>query len=273
VNSVIFSLTYNYAQTIASILILLSFNEYLGKKRYALIGACLGLVFLSRLTAGLVIIFYLLAIITEKCSWYIKIKNLIWLSLPIFICLLIFGLYNLVRFNNPIETGYTLTNSYKEFPELHPYGQFSYRYIPSNFYYYFLEGLNPNYASVSENCPKYQLAFPYITPNITGAISFFIISPLFILLFTADYRNKTNQLLLVTAIIITLTLLSYYYNGWPQIGPRYYIDCLPVLFMILLSKLKNEFTNTHKAIIIMSSLLNLSLVYSLVYSLITSNHV
>ncbi|MCX6745301.1 MAG: hypothetical protein NTX82_07325 [Candidatus Parcubacteria bacterium] len=266
INSVFSSLAYNYSQTISTFLVLLSFNEYFGKKRYALIGAFVGLVFLSRLTAGLVIIFYLLAIITEKISWRRKIKNLTWLSIPVLICLLMFGLYNYARFGNPLETGYTQTHSYSEFPELHPYGQFNYKYIPSNLYYYFLEGLTPNYAPVADNYPKYQLAWPYIIPNFFGSISFFIISPLFILLFKADYRNKINQLLLITALIITITLLSYYYNGFAQIGPRYYLDCLPVLFMILLSKLKDGFTVTHKTIIVISSLLNVFLTVSLIYA-------
>ena len=269
INSVIFSLTYNYAQTVANFLVFLSFNEYFGKKRYALIGLFLGLVFLSRMTAGLVIIFYLLAILTEKISWRPKIINLIWLTGPVIVCLLLFGLYNNARFHNPLETGYTLTSSYNELPALHPYGQFSYKYIPSNFFYYFLEGLTPNYAPVPLNYPKYQLAFPYITPDIFGSVSFFIISPLFILLFKADYRNKTNQLLLITALVITVTLLSYYYNGFAQIGPRYYLDCLPVLFIILLSKLKAGVTNTHKTIIVISSLLNLFLTFSLIYSFLT----
>lgn len=259
ISSMLFIGSYYYAHAISTILIIFSFYEYFGKKRYWLIGAFLGLVLLTRFTAFLAIIFFILNVIFEKISNRQKIRELFLLFVPIIICLIILLLYNYLRFGNLLENGYNLTNIYLQNANRHPFGQFNLKYIPTNIYYYFLETFKP---LISPSEPL--LISPYIAPWKFGALSFFIISPLWLLLFKADLKNKNIKYLLIASGVILFILLCYYYNGWPQIGPRYFNDFLPMLFVILLFNLqKTRLTIFYKFIISFSALLNIYLFIAL----------
>ncbi|MCX6743014.1 MAG: hypothetical protein NT116_02140, partial [Candidatus Parcubacteria bacterium] len=206
---------------------------------------------------GLVAIFYLLSIFFEQETWQKKLRQFAQFLLPIFFCGLVILSYNYLRFSNPLTTGYKLTWFNQHYYAFSTDGQFNLKYIPTNLYYYFLESFRPNYLPVLPGQNTHQLAFPYIVPYQRGSLSFFIISPLFLLLFKADYRKKINKQLLATAFIILFILLCYYYNGHYQIGPRYFNDFLPLLFIILLSYFQNkEFNDYYKLIIIISIFLN-----------------
>ncbi|MCX6743013.1 MAG: hypothetical protein NT116_02135 [Candidatus Parcubacteria bacterium] len=264
VASIFFNGPYYFAHIVTTILIFLSLLEFFGKKRFWLIGILSGLILLTRLTASLTIIFFILAIIFDNTQLKNKVKNLIFLFIPVIICFLLLCGYNYLRFNNFFESGYTLTNAYQKSTEVHPYGQFSLKYIPANFYYYFIESFQPFYISMPPDFYYYQLAPPYILPDPTGSLSFFIISPLFLLIFKADLKKKIIKYILITSLIILLILLSYYWNGWPQIGPRYMNDFLPLLFTILLFQFKDiKLKKSYKLIIAFSALLNVYLCLAL----------
>jgi len=264
VASIFFNGPYYFGHIVTTILTFLSLLEFFGKKRYWLIGILSGLILLTRLTAALTIIFFILVIIFGHTQLKNKVKNLIFLFIPVFICFLLLCGYNYLRFNNFFESGYTLTTAYLRSPEVHPYGQFSFKYIPTNFYYYFIESFQPYFKLVPRDHFYYQLAPPYIFPDPSGSISFFIISPLFLLIFKSDLKNKIIKYLLLTSLIILLVLLSYYWNGWPQIGPRYINDFLPLLYTVLLFKFKDtKLKKNYKLIIACSAILNVYLCLAL----------
>jgi hypothetical protein len=285
ITAIFFYGPYYFAHIVTTFLIFLSLLEFFGsswpnsasinkqslesktrseKKRFWLIGILSGLILLTRLTASLTIIFFILAIIFDNTQLKNKVKNLIFLFIPVIICFLLLCGYNYLRFNNFFESGYKLTMAYEGAPEVHPYGQFSLKYIPTNFYYYFIESFQPYFKLMPADHYYYQLAPPYIVPDQHGSLSFFIISPLFLLLFRSDLRNKIIKYLLFTSIVILLVLLSYYYNGWPQIGPRYMNDFLPLLFTILLFQFKDtKLKKSYKLIIAFSALINIYLCLAL----------
>lgn len=258
INSTLFPLAWYYAQTISTLLVFLTFYEYFGKKRYWLIGILLGLVVLTRFTAFLAIIFYCFAIFFEKTNLKLKIKNFSSLIIPITFCLFILLGYNYLRFNNPFITGYKLT-SFNQYYYFDGQGShFSLKYIPTNIYYYFLEGLLPFYAEVPEGETTYRLQSPYIFPHPRGSICFFIVSPLFLLIFFINKKNYIIKYLSINSAIILFILLIYYYNGAAAVGPRYLNDLLPLIFIILLYYFQqNELNYKHKIIITCSSLLNI----------------
>lgn len=250
-----------FCHVLTTILLAWALLEFLGLKRYLLIGLLIGLALLTRPTAGLSGIFFFLFLTFEKnLYWRQKLKQLFVLALPIFICgFLLFG-YNYLRFNNPWENSYTLSANYQKFPELRPYGLFSYQYIPDNFYHYFLELPGLNYITSPNDPTKYALQPPYLKKPNFGSLSFFLVAPLFLLLFRANRKNKTNQYVFFSAGITLLVLLNYYYNGWPQIGSRYFNDFLPLLFLVLLFTLQNKGLNyKHKIIIALSAIFNTAL--------------
>ena len=75
---------------------------------------------------------------------------------------------------------------------------------------------------------------PYVKVNYPG-VSFFTVSPIFIYIFGIKKLSKILKMLLVPIIIITFILLTYYWTGWLQVGPRYLLDLLPFLFIFLLA--------------------------------------
>lgn len=254
---------YWYAQTIVTILLFGSLYEFYGLRRYWLIGIFLSLTLLTRYTAILNGLFFALFIFFNQPEhWKKKFWQIFWLSLPV-ICagFLILG-YNYLRFNNLMETGYQITQPYAESLSMHRSGFFSLYYIPTNFYYYFLESFYPVYADPINAPAVYHLKFPYISGNGFGAISFFLISPIFIYLYQAKLKIKEVKYALITAGAITFVLLSYYYNGYLQLGPRYLNDVLPLLFLSLLYVFQNKGLHwQHKLIITLSAFINMYLWY------------
>ena len=254
---------YWYAQTIVTLLLFLSLYEFYGLRRFWLIGIFLGLTLLTRYTAILNGLFFALIIIFNQQE---NLKKRIWqlflLSLPV-VCagVLILG-YNYLRFNTPLETGYQIIQPYAANGAIHQFGFFHPYYIPTNFYYYFLESFSPIYADPLNAPGVYHLKFPYIGGNGFGAISFFLISPIFIYLYQAKLKIKEAKYAIITSGVITLVLLNYYYNGYLQLGPRYLNDALPLLFVILLYVFQAKGLRwQHKLIITLSAFLNIYLWY------------
>ena len=265
VSATMIATAYFVAHTLATILFILSLLEYYGKKRYWLIGSLLGLIFLSRFMAGLAVIFYLLLIIFSNEQLKIKIKQLLQLGAPILLAGLLLLGYNFIRFGNIFESGYQLTNFYQHFFYYRQHGFFSLYYIPSNFYYYFLETFIPFYATIPAGQPLYLLSAPYFSLNPWGAGSFFLISPIFVLIYKANLKIKEVKYALIVAGLILFLLLCYFYIGFfPQVGGRYLNDFLPLLFLVLLYILQNTGLKfRHKIIITLSALLNLYLYFLL----------
>jgi len=269
ISSMVLIESYFYAQIITTLLLFLSLIEIYSKKRYWLIGIYFALILLTRYTAALTILFFILILIFSNITPKNKVKKMAMLFVPIFMAIIILGLYNYLRFEQIFINSYQLTSSYIKDTIIHPYGLFDLRYIPTNFYYYFLEGFTPILKDVPANIPRYILKYPYITINKLGATSFFLISPLFLLLYKADWTNAKIKYALITSGIILLILLSYFYNGHSQIGPRYLNDILPLLFLILLYIFqKNKLNYKHKLVIFFSVILNIYLWFTLIKPLL-----
>ncbi len=246
-----------FAQVIAVLLGLLSVYEYLGKKRYWLIGIFLALMLATRLTAGLNIIFFILEIIfisrKEKKQ---KIKNLISLLMPLIIASFLLITYNYLRFDNILEGGYK--NQYVLSPLLlkaRDYkGILSLEHLPTNVYYFFLSGPQLVYQGSS---PTFQL--PFIKPNPYG-MSIFVTSPYFLYFFFLKYRDRLSKILIINISIIAALLFLYYGGaGYVTMGYRYALDFLPLLFWILMKNYfeKNQELKTGmKIAIILSALFN-----------------
>lgn len=260
-----------FSHVIAVLLSFLALYEwFFGKKRYILLGFLIGFVFMTRFPAGLLGIFFVLSIIFDSSPWKEKLSDLVLFGTPIIFCGLILMYMNWLRFGNPLDTGYDQVNAFilndRERYELVNYGLFKIRNIPTNFYYYFLKGLDP----VRENVKVFQdktthiLKFPYITLTYPGT-SFFVVSPMFLwlFLFLGGKVKITREIsfLFVSIALTLLLLLMYFWSGWRQVGPRYTIDFLPALFvaLILLLKQLHHISKGFYLVVMLSSFLNLYL--------------
>ena len=144
------------------------------------------------------------------------------------------------------------------------YGLFSIKYLATNFYYYFIKTVDPILMDFSSGLKyPYLLKAPFIRVGYPG-VSFFVTSPIFLYIFKNNFKQKFIRLLLLPIVTITLIYLSFYWPGWVQIGPRYLLDVLPFIFIILLYSFEGRKLNpTQKIIIYISSLFNFYLFLSL----------
>lgn len=260
-----------FAQAVAVFLTFVSIREYFRKRRYWFIGVLWGAVFATRFTAGFGILFFIGAIITEAGQpTKQKIKHLAALFTPVVITGILLLTYNFVRFNDPFDNGYTRVNAHllndNQRYELINNGLFQLKNIPTNFYYYFLKTVDPvRQGIISFHGQTYVLKPPYVRAGYPG-VSFFIVSPIFLYIFRAVWREKIVKLALAPVLVTLFALLAYFWPGWTQVGPRYTLDFLPFLFLILLFAF-NKFTlpKLAKFIIVISSFVNLFLLITVFY--------
>lgn len=216
------SWSWQFAQVTAVFLQFLIINEYLSNKRYLLLGALSGLLVLTRMTASLAILYITLHILlVVKASLPNKLKDLLKVSIPYIIFLVILAFYNSVRFGNFFEQGYSwcLCGDFLTYTRDH-YGLLSILHIPGNLYYFLLSGPLPLF----KDTVSHVLQFPFVKANDWG-MSIFVTSPMFFYLFLLSYKDKLSKILIITAIAIAPTHSFY----MPEILYDIQIDFFPSL--------------------------------------------
>lgn len=247
-----------FAQVVATALIFLAFWEFIGRRRYLLIGLYFGLIFMTRTTATVGIVFYFLYIFLNDKS-FIKEKfiKLLTLVLPVFSGAILLGFYNYLRFRNIYEFGYTISL----LPQFHfrarEYGVFNLIHVPGNLYNLFLGSPIP----VFKDEISHVLKFPFVVNNPWG-MGIFVTSPYLLYLFFIKYKDKLSRLMLATSLLIFIPISLFYGIGFRQFGFRYSLDFLPYLFLVFMIGYKtfnNELSVFMKILIILSACLNLHL--------------
>lgn len=275
--SVLLPWSWHFSQTVTFLFGLLAFYEYKTKNRDFLIGICHGFMFMTRFTAGYGILFYLAIRLFGSDMLKEKLRSVILMTFPIFLSGILLLGYNYVRFGNIWDNGYTtsnnwVTNSEMFRYEMFHYGLFDINNIPTNFYYYFISMPTPVLEKVegfsreifkTPTTTIFHMVPPYVKVAPPG-VSFFVVSPIFLLMFRNKLKSKESRVALFTSLFILSFLLTYYWTGWTQIGPRYMIDLLPFLLIIFLESFKEKkFTSFHKVIISLSVFFNLFLFFQL----------
>lgn len=223
-----------------------------------MVGILVSFVFATRFTAGFVIFYFLFEVLGQTLeSRKIKFTKIFNLIAPVVIAGILFLNYNLIRFDDPFDNGYLKSRIAPEFQEIarQKNGLFSVKNIPTNFYWYFLATPTP----VLEE-GTYILKPPYLKFNLIG-LSFFIVSPIFIRIFLGTWETRRQKFLWITSLTILFINLSYFANGYEQMGPRYMLDILPIWFILLLTSFKDRLLKRlDYLVIILSAVINLSLV-------------
>ncbi len=229
-----------FAQVITTLLIFLTLYEFLHRKRWWLLGILSGLLFITRATAAGIIVFLLLELFSERRS-NSRLKLAVQLLLPFGIAILLTGLYNFVRFNNPFNGGYLYQDISTISAASRSIGLFSLKHIPFNLYHALFG--TPVISTATNS--SWQAIYPFIKNNPYG-LSIFITSPFLLYIFYQKKSAfKSNQIknLIITAIIIAIAVFSYYGVGIYQYGYRYSLDFLPELFLIFLLLYKQRHKN------------------------------
>ena len=229
-----------FAQAITAFLLLWSLYEYLGKKRWWLMGSICGMLVLTRISAAPIAIFFVLEILNEHKEKVKKILSLTKLLLPVVFAGTLVGLYNYLRFHNPFQGGYAYQLLSKGQAESRALGVVSPDHIPTNLYHMLL-GV-PDVVLKYAN--SWVLKPPYIKNNEYG-LSIFFTSPYLLHIFTHKWSTFTPQArhLLIAAGVSCLFILSAFAVGKDQFGYRYSLDFLPELFLLFMIMYKS---NQHK---------------------------
>lgn len=259
-----------FAHVVTVFFLFLSLSEYLGKKRYWLIGLFMGLVTLTRLTAAIGIVFFLLEILFSSLrdEWKMKIKKIGQLIIPLIIAVLLLGLYNYLRFGNFLEQGYSFQTLYGAAEIARGLGLMNIIHLPGNLYYAFLSMPLP----VFRDAVSHVLQFPFLRDNPWG-MSIFITSPFLIYMFFLDYKDRISKMLWGTIGLIAVSVFLYYGIGWIQFGYRYALDFMPFLFLLFFKNYREKFGGLSRGIkflIVISALFNLYLILTAPYAPITN---
>jgi len=88
---------------------------------------------------------------------------------------------------------------------------------------------------------------------------------MFLYIFRSDFSLKWVRHALLVILLTLFALLTYYWPGWPQIGPRYMLDLLPLSLVVLFTAFKDKETlpTLFKAIIFGSATLNIFLLFTM----------
>lgn len=241
-----------FAQILTTTLLLLAINEFLSKRRWFLIGLLIGLALSTRISLLFSSIFFLLNIIFTRDNSKTKIYNLCYFCSPIFAISLLLIVYNLARFNNPFEFGYSYhLPAAAILVENLKHGVWNVKYYPTNLYYLFLKSPEAVFIPGTK-----ILTFPFIKPDIWG-MSIFFTSPWLVWVLGAPWKEKNVKFATITALSILLFLLGYFSTGVRQLGYRYALDFSPFLFIILAHVVKHKMSTLLKIIIISSFIFNL----------------
>lgn len=253
-----------FAHAVAVLLLSLALYEYCTKKRYGIIGILMALVAMTRLTAGVGVVFFIFDILfLASTNGRDKKKALIALLVPLGVAGVLLAGYNAARFGDMFNQGYGLQILAMEaLRKARDYGLFSLIHVPANLYYMLLAGPLP----VIRDATTFVLRFPFIVPNPLG-MSIFLVSPYLLTLFFQRLKDGLSWALLATCILVSIPLMLYYATGYVQFGYRYSLDFFPFLFLLFIhqyQKKSSSFSRGLRLVIIISALANLFLLLSLI---------
>ncbi|MGD0863525.1 MAG: hypothetical protein ABSA21_12360 [Candidatus Limnocylindrales bacterium] len=192
--------------------------EWAGRRRPAVLGLCMAFSFLARPTTILAIIPFGLVLLWQRRD---RIASAIALGMPLAAGVAIYGWYNWVRFDSPLEAGYLLT--YLPQPALvqrRDLGLFSILQIPEN--------LRLALLALPESLPH----FPFLTASPFG-LSMLFVSPALVTALWSGFRDHAVQLLWLAAALVAVPVFLYYGGGYVQYGFRYSLDFTPFLVALM----------------------------------------
>ncbi len=227
------------AHAVALAAMLAGLAEYCGRRRPAVIGACIAAALLTRPTAALCGLLYLMPWIRARNY------NSLWRALvPIGAGGLSLAAYNAARFGDPLDFGYSrmlLTGMGEQL--MAQFGQFHSHFIPRNFFWFFLA---PPWISTD---PTLQLTYD------PRGLSLLLASPALIYAFVSLRASRCPAGLRdawLGPVLCLIPLLAYFNTGFWQFGHRFSLDYLPALLLLMMAGLGPRFSRTAYILLSMS---------------------
>ena len=172
-------------------------------------------------------------------------KILIWgfkCGTPVILSVGFLLLYNILRFDNPFDFGYTTINGAAEIvASANKYGMFNLHFLPDNFRVMFLQ-----LPRIDETGTRFWF-YPYI-----AGYSIFAMSPWLIYLFRSIKKETIPMFSWFSAASIILMLLLYHNTGAEQFGYRYILDAFAPLIILLSYSIEKRESITFKILFVLS---------------------
>jgi 4-amino-4-deoxy-L-arabinose transferase-like glycosyltransferase len=207
---------------------LLIINEILGKRRWWLIGIFIGCTFLTRQFTFFYILFaagfmfYEYKVREDK----LYLTDVLSLSLPVVFFVILYLLYNYVRFGNCLDTGYNHIIYIGVLSDrVQQYGVFSSKYFLFNLYSTLIKGFNIEIEG------KTHLTIKDMDAWGTSLLS---ASPFIIASIKSQWPRILKFAAWSTIFLIYLGQLFYHNNGYQQVNTsRFCLDFLPLLMVLV----------------------------------------
>lgn len=228
-----------YGQITSAFFLMFAIYESLTKKRLAVVGLCIGAIYLSRPHVVLAGIF-LLYLIKDKLK---KPRDYMSLAIgagPFFL----FGfIYNFIRFGSLFDKAYFLLPKilHEENTPWFKYGVENIVYIPNNLQTIFMA------------MPKIIKRFPYIEPSWNG-LAIWITTPAFIYAFKSKIKENANKFAWASIILICGIIFSHGGNGFAQFGYRFAVDFYPILIYLVIKGVSGSKLKWHHYLLLMISI-------------------
>jgi hypothetical protein len=207
---------------IATILTFTCLIELWGRRRAWWIGLLAGAAFLTRAPLAFAIPFYAMMLVDRPVMRpgplptrpIVPWRRWTWLGLGVLPSIVIFFVYNQVRFGTPFESGYALATLPGFLEVRREQGLFALVHVPMNLDYFLV------------HLPFAIPEWPHLRPDGLG-LSVLITSPGLLFAVRADWRNRRTWWLFGAAALVLVPTLLYYGGGWLQYGYRYFLDSVP----------------------------------------------
>lgn len=218
------AITSFYSHVVTVGLLVLALYEYLGKKRLWLIGILFGCILLTRFTAALGISFFFFMILFEQKPWREKFKQWALLLMPFAFFVVVYALYNWLRFDNAFETGYSIQKMSFQFQtDARNTGLFALHHVKANAYHMFL------------GVPlEIGRSFTPIFWNNPDGVSIFLTSLYLLYFFRMKKLSKEAWCLIGSSALVAVPLLLSWSTGFYEVGSRFSLDYFPLLFIALI---------------------------------------
>ncbi len=247
-----------FAQLVTVTFLMAAVLETLSARRPFVMGLLLGLAGMTRFTAVFALPFFLVLLWKGTQTGEVRLSGKQFATKASLLAaglvgpLALLGLYNYVRFGNPLDSGYASAVLLEPIlQQARDQGLFSLVHVPKNLFMMLFQG---PLAYPSDNAPV--LEFPYFRPSLWG-LGLVYTSPALIYAFRARRRQTFVWASWLGIICAMLPIITYYGVGWKQFGYRYALDFIPLLLLLAAKGMPNPMTNRAKALVLASLLVNL----------------